>query len=190
MATAGHILAPRIYSTGPGVFGAGNANGNTIRNLDDARRTLRRYAEYYDTKTIKQYGTGNREIRQWVIQAARELRLMPTLAGGLDYKKNITELIDAYSGLEHTIPTFPLQSDVQRLLAFSGTVYTPTLLVAYGGPWAENYYHATEDVYNDAKLRAFTPWAELESKVLRRGTNNQAGWFHPTQHVFTKIGAQ
>jgi imidazolonepropionase-like amidohydrolase len=190
METAGNVLAPRIYSTGPGVFGAGNPNGNNIRNLEDARSVLKRYAEYYDTKTIKQYGTGNREVRQWVIQAARELKLMPTLEGGLDYKKNITEIIDGYSGLEHTIPTFPMQPDVLRLLAFSGTVYTPTILVAYGGPWAENYYYATEDVYNDAKLRRFTPWAELEAKVLRRGGGGQAGWFHPTQHVFRKIGEQ
>ena len=189
-ANAGHILAPRIYSTGPGVFGAGNPNGNNIRNLEDARTVLKRYAEYYDTKTIKQYGTGNREIRQWVIQAARELKLMPTLEGGLDYKKNVTEIIDGYSGVEHTIPTFPMQPDILRLLAFSGTAYTPTLLVAYGGPWAENYYYATEDVFNDAKLRTFTPWAELEGKVLRRGGNNQAGWFHPSQHVFRKIGEQ
>ena len=170
MATAGNILAPRIYSTGPGVFGAGNANGNNIRNLEDARTVLKRYADYYDTKTIKQYGTGNREVRQWVIQAARELKLMPTLEGGLDYKKNITEIVDGYSGLEHTIPTFPTQSDVLRLLAFSGTVYTPTMLVAYGGPWAENYYYATEDVYGDAKLRRFTPWAEArgEGAAARR----------------------
>ncbi|HUQ81091.1 MAG TPA: amidohydrolase, partial [Gemmatimonadaceae bacterium] len=61
---AGNILSPRIYSTGPGVFGAGNPNGDNIRNLEDARTVLKRYADYYDTKTIKQYGTGNREVRQ------------------------------------------------------------------------------------------------------------------------------
>jgi imidazolonepropionase-like amidohydrolase/Tol biopolymer transport system component len=188
--TAGRILGPRIYSTGPGIFGANNPNGQNIRSLQDARTVLRRYRDYYDTKTVKQYGTGNREQRQWLIQAAREMGLMPTLEGGLDYKKNITEIIDAYSGLEHTIPTFPLQNDVVRLLAFSGTAYTPTLLVAYGGPWAENFYYATEDVYGDAKLRRFTPWADLESKVLRRGGQGQAGWFHPTQHVFPLIGQQ
>lgn len=189
-ATAGHILSPRLYSTGPGVFGAGNANGNNIRSLDDARTVLKRYAEYYDTKTIKQYGTGNREVRQWLIQAARELKLMPTLEGALDYKKNITEIVDGYSGLEHTLPTFPTQPDVLRLMAFSGVTYTPTIIVAYGGPWAENYYYETEDVYGDQKLRHFTPWAELEAKVLRRGGGGQAGWFHPTQHVFRKIGEQ
>lgn len=188
--TAGDILGPRIYSTGPGVFGANSAQGQNIRNLAQARNVLRRYSDYYDTKTIKQYGAGNREQRQWLVQAARELRLMPTLEGGLDYKKNITEIIDSYSGLEHTLPTFPTQSDALRLLSFSRTVYTPTILVAYGGPWAENHYYSSEDVYGDRKLRHFTPWAELERKVLRRGGGGQAGWFHPTQHVFRQIGEQ
>ena len=172
------------------MFGAGNAEREQHPQPRGRAHGPQALREYYDTKTIKQYGTGNREVRQWVIQAARELKLMPTLEGGLDYKKNITEIIDGYSGLEHTMPTFPTQPDVLRLLAFSGTVYTPTILVAYGGPWAENYYYATEDVYGDAKLRRFTPWAELEAKVLRRGGGGQAGWFHPTQHVFKKIGEQ
>jgi hypothetical protein len=194
---AGTILGPRIYSTGPGVFGAANPNGQNFRDLEHTRTVLRRYAEYYDTKTIKQYVAGNREQRQWIIQAARELRLMPTTEGSLDIKMNMTEAIDGYSGHEHTIPTFPLQPDAVRLFAASGMAYTPTILVAYGGPWAENHSYATEDVLGDAKLRRFTPWTELEAKALRRGgssgptnTGAGAGWFHPSQHVFRKIGEQ
>ena len=189
---AGRIPGPRIYSTGPGVFSSEN-----IRDLDHARRLLRRYSDYYDTKTIKQYVAGNREQRQWVIQAANELKLMPTTEGGLDIKMTLQEMTDGYSGHEHTIPAFPQYSDFTRLLAESKMVYTPTILVAYGGPWAENYYYATEDVLGDRKLRRFTPWTDIEQKVLRRGgstgqvaTGAGAGWFHPTQHVFTKIGAQ
>jgi Tol biopolymer transport system component len=188
--TAGRILGPRIYSTGPGVFSSEN-----IRDLEHARRILRRYANYYDTKTIKQYVAGNREQRQWVIQAAHELRLMPTTEGSLDIRMNVTEMIDGYSGHEHSIPTFPLQSDLIRLLAESKTVYTPTILVAYGGPWAENHWYETLDLLNDEKLRRFTPWSNLESKILRRGgstgavtTGAGAGWFHPTQHIMKPIG--
>jgi hypothetical protein len=190
--TAGRIVGPRIYSTGPGVF-----SGENIRDLDHARRILRRYSDYYDPKTLKQYVAGNREQRQWVIQAANELKLMPTTEGSLDIKMTITEMTDGYSGHEHTIPAFPQFSDFVRLLVESKTVYTPTILVAYGGPWAENYYYATEDVLGDRKLRRFTPWQDIEAKVLRRGgspgqvtTGAGAGWFHPTQHVFTKIGEQ
>jgi Tol biopolymer transport system component len=190
--TAGRVLGPRLYSTGPGVF-----SGENIRDLAHARRILKRYSDYYDTKTIKQYVAGNREQRQWVIQAANELKLMPTTEGSLDIKMTITEMTDGYSGHEHTIPTFPNFSDFNRMLTESKTVYTPTILVAYGGPWAENFFYATEDVVGDQKLRRFTPWSEIESKALRRGgstgqvtTGAGAGWFHPTQHAFTKIGQQ
>ena len=188
---AGKVLAPRIYSTGPGVFAAEN-----IRSLDNARTVLKRYAEYYDTKTIKEYMTGNREVRQWVIQAANELGLMPTTEGGLDYKMNMTEAIDGYSGHEHTIPTYPLQPDVIRLLSESGIAYTPTIIVAYGGPWGENYWYEKMDLLNDAKLQRFTPWSDLEGKILRRGgsagavtTMAQAGWFHDTQYPMKLVGA-
>ncbi len=187
---AGKVLAPRIYSTGPGVFAAEN-----IRSLDNARTVLRRYAEYYDTKTIKEYQAGNREVRQWIIQAANELKLMPTTEGGLDIKMNMTEAIDGYSGHEHTIPTYPLQSDVIKLLAESGITYTPTLIVAYGAPWAENYWYEKMDLLHDAKLQMFTPWSDLESKILRRGgsagavtTMGQAGWFLDNQYPMKQAG--
>jgi Tol biopolymer transport system component/imidazolonepropionase-like amidohydrolase len=187
---AGRILGPRIYSTGPGVFSSEN-----IRDLDHARRILKRYSDYYDTKTLKQYVAGNREQRQWVIQAANELKLMPTTEGSLDIRMNVTELIDGYSGHEHTIPTFPFQQDLIRMMVESKTVYTPTILVAYGGPWAENYWYETLDLLNDEKLKRFTPWSDLEAKILRRGgsqgavtTGAGAGWFHPSQHIMKPVG--
>jgi len=131
---AGRILGPRIYSTGPGVFSSEN-----IRDLDHARKILKRYAEYYDTKTLKQYVAGNREQRQWVIQAANELKLMPTTEGSLDIRMNVTELIDGYSGHEHTIPTFPLQSDLIRMMALGPLdllLYRPILMWAgLRGTW-------------------------------------------------------
>ena len=49
----GALIGPRLYSTGPGVFGADN-----IRSLEDARDVLRRYSDHYNTKTIKQYLVG------------------------------------------------------------------------------------------------------------------------------------
>jgi imidazolonepropionase-like amidohydrolase len=193
---AGNILGPRIYSTGPGLFGAGNASGENIRDLNHARTVLKRYSEYYDTKTMKEYVTGNREQRQWIIQAANELKLMPTTEGSLDIKMNITEMIDGYSGHEHTIPTFPLQPDLIRLLKESGMAYTPTIVVAYGAPWAENYWYERMDLLNDAKLRHVTPWNDLEGKILRRGgspgavtTGASAGWFHDSQYATDQIGA-
>ena len=183
---AGRILSPRIYSTGPGVFSSEN-----VKDLDHARDILRRYSDYYDTKTIKMYGAGNREQRQWIIQAARELELMPTTEGGLDTKGNMTMAIDGYSGMEHNMPGFPMYADMVELVARSTMAYTPTILVTYGGPWAENYFYATEDVLGDEKLAHFTPFEEIQQKALRRPGPGPgpSGWFHRDVHTFDQVSA-
>ncbi|MBK6486222.1 MAG: hypothetical protein IPF98_04985 [Gemmatimonadetes bacterium] len=93
--TTGDLVGPRISSTGPGVFA-----GERIPSLENARNVLKRYSEYYDTKTIKMYGAGNRQVRQWIMMAARELRLMPTTEAGLAFRTNITMAIDGCSGVE------------------------------------------------------------------------------------------
>ncbi len=172
---AGQVIGPRVYSTGPGV-------GYWVYNLkdfDQAKDILKQYSEYYNTKTIKMYLTGNRQHRQWIIQACKEQGLMPTTEGGLDFKLNLTNLIDGYSGHEHAFPIYPLYKDFTAAVAQSKMTYTPTLLVAYGGPWAENFYYATEKVNGDPKLNYFTPKSELDQKSRRR-----SGWFMNEEHVF------
>jgi Tol biopolymer transport system component/imidazolonepropionase-like amidohydrolase len=172
---AGQIVGPRVYSTGPGVgFWAYN-----IKDLDQARDVLKQYSEYYNTKYIKMYLVGNRQQRQWIIMAAKEQSLKPTTEGGLDFKLNMTQIIDGYPGHEHAFPIYPLYKDFTSFVAQSGTAYTPTLLVAYGGPWAENFYYATENVNGDVKLNTFTPKGELDAKSRRR-----PGWFMAEEHVF------
>jgi len=171
------MIGPRVYSTGPGV-GYWSYN---LKSLDDAKKVLRQYSEYYNTKTIKMYLVGNRQHRQWIIMAAKEQGLLPTTEGGLDFKLNMTQLIDGYPGHEHSFPIYPLYKDVVNLVAESKMAYTPTLLVSYGGPWAENYYYATEDVIGNKKLNYFTPKAELDEKARRR-----PGWFAKEEHIFSR----
>lgn len=178
----GRMLGPRIYSTGPGIF-----QSEQIESLSEARSVLRRYSDYYDTKTVKQYVAGDREQRQWIIEAARDLELMPTTEGALDLKLDLTQIIDGYPGHEHTFPIFPVYEDVIGLTAASQTAYTPTLLVNYGGPWAENYYYTRENPHDNEKLRHFTPHSELDQRTRRRGQGAGAGpggWFMEEEHVF------
>ncbi len=175
MVETGQMIGPRIYSTGPGVgFWAYN-----LKSYEQAKDILKQYSEYYNTKTIKMYLTGNRQHRQWIIQAAREQQLMPTTEGGLDFKLNMTNLIDGYPGHEHSFPIYPLYNDFAQTVAKSKMAYTPTLLVSYGGPWAENYYYSTEKVNSDSKLNHFTAKNELDQKSRRR-----PGWFMDEEHVF------
>ena len=178
---AGELLGPRIYHTGPGVFGAFLEENWT--SLDDVRNTLRRYSEFYRTNTIKQYMAGNRKQRQWVIMAAKELGLMPTTEGGLDFKMNLTLMLDGYPGSEHSYPIMPLYADAVQLAAQSGITYTPTLLVSYGGPWSENYFYERYDIHENAKIRRFIPHEEIDRRAERRP------WFRDNQYVFPRIAA-
>jgi hypothetical protein len=153
---------------------------------------LRRYSAYWDTKTIKMYMTGNRQQRQWVIMAAKELELMPTTEGGIDQKLELTHALDGYSGLEHSLPITPLYDDAIQLFKTAGITYTPTLLVAYGGPWAENYFYTRTNVHDDPKMQRFTPGDELDGKTRRRGTGaggspGPAGWTIDEEQVFPRL---
>lgn len=173
---AGMMLGPRAFSTGPGVFSDTN-----FQSYEDAKAALERYSKHYRTHLLKSYMVGNRQQRQWVIQACKELGIMPTTEGGLDLKLNITHAVDGFSGNEHALPILPLYKDVVELFAKTKTVYTPTLLVAYGGPWAENYFFETTDVYGDAKLKRFIPQNVLYLKASRRP------WFREEEHVFQRL---
>ncbi|MDE2754806.1 MAG: amidohydrolase family protein, partial [Gemmatimonadota bacterium] len=183
MVRAGKMMGPRVYSTGPGVF-----SRDYIRSYEHARDVLTKYSRYYDTKTFKMYMSGNRRQRQWLIMAAHELELMPTTEGGLDYRLNLTHAMDGYPGIEHTMPIIPAYGDVVELLTASGTVNTPTMLVSYGGPWAENYFFTREDVFGDEKLTHFTPKLELDTKARRLQTTGPGpgGWFMEDEYAFPR----
>ena len=170
----GELVGPRVYSTGPGVFWQ-----HMIDSEEKARDILSKYASYFDTKTIKMYVAGNRQQRQWIIMAARELGLMPTTEGSLNIRQNLNETIDGYPGLEHSIPIYPVYDDYVQLFKAQGRTYTPTLLVSYGGPWAENYFYSRENPHDDAKLRRFMPHSVVDGATRRR-----AQWFRDEEHVF------
>ena len=174
----GEILGPRIFHTGPGVFWS-----EDFKSLEDTRQALRRYSEFYGINTIKMYMTGNRKQRQWVIMAAKELGLMPTIEGGLDFKMNLTAVIDGYPGTEHSYPIMPLYKDAVQLVAQSGITYTPTLLVSYGGPWSENFFYERNDIHDNAKVRRFMPHDEIDRRAERRP------WFRESEYVFPRIAA-
>jgi Tol biopolymer transport system component len=194
LVTAGDAIGPRIYSTGPGLFSLvyQPGSGEEIRDQEHARRIMRRYSQYYDTKTLKMYVGGNRQQRQWILTAAKEQNIMPTTEGALDTRYDMTMAIDGYPGQEHAIPLFPLFKDVVSLFAQSGIAYTPTLIVSYNGPFGENWFYTNEPPYDDPKLKRFTPYEELAGKARRRvrgqrGGGNEAGWYAKDEYTFDEI---
>lgn len=175
----GEMLGPRAFNTGPGIF-----SSTDFQSLDDARNVVARYKKYYRTNTVKSYVVGNRKQRQWMVMACKENGIMPTTEGALDLKLDLTHALDGFSGNEHALPIVPLYKDVVEIFAKSGISYTPTLLVAYGGPWAENYFYETTNVHDDPKLRRFIPHEILDERARRRP------WFTDEEQVFPKLAAQ
>ncbi len=181
---SGDIVGPRVYSTGPGVFG-NYQPGEGVRDLDHARDILTRYSDYYDTKTFKMYLAGNRQQRQWLVMAARELSLMPTTEAGLDFQADLTHDMDGYPGIEHNLPIYPLYGDVVRLFAETKVLNTPTLIVSFGGPMGEIYWFTRENVHGNERLARFTPHETLDSRTRRRsGAAGSVAWVMDEEYVF------
>jgi N-acyl-D-aspartate/D-glutamate deacylase/CubicO group peptidase (beta-lactamase class C family)/dipeptidyl aminopeptidase/acylaminoacyl peptidase len=160
LADIGAMPSPRVYSTGPGVF-----TDAAIASLDDARRVLSRYRTRYRTHYLKSYLVGTRQQRQWVVQASRELGLIPTTEGGADTKLDLTHAIDGFAGNEHALPVTPLGGDAVTVLARSGIAYTPTLLVGFGGPLRIYDLLRSEPIADDPILRQFAPADALHQRA-------------------------
>jgi Tol biopolymer transport system component len=177
MVDAGMMPGPRVYATGPGVF-----SGSGIDSREAAFNFIKRYRDAYRTNTIKQYVAGDRIVRQWLIEACKEYGITATIEGSLDLKLNLTQMADGYSGQEHSLPIMPLYKDVVEFVARTKTFYTPTILVAYGAPWSENFYFESENVVGDQKLKRWVPWELLDNMVRRRGQ-----WFLPEEYGHSAI---
>ena len=176
---AGEAVGPRIFSTGPGIFAM-----DQLDTYEKVKSRLEIYARRYQTHLIKSYLVGTRQQRRWMVEACRELGLMPTAEGGADSKQNITHAMDGFSGNEHAIPTAPLYKDVTQLFAQSGIAYTPTLLVAFGGPLPIYRFMVEQNPFENKKLKYFFP-----NDDLYRGTSTRLLYFRKEDHHVETVAA-
>lgn len=174
----GQMIGSRIHSTGPALF-----SFNELKSQEQTERVLSRYTEHYRTHNIKEYRTGNRRVRQWVAQGARELGIVPTAEGALSFKLDLTQIMDGFAGHEHALPAVPLYKDVVELVAQSKVSYTPTLLITNGGPEAQDYYIAKFAPHDDAKLNRFMPHHVVDLKMRERV------WRDPSEYLFARLAA-
>jgi imidazolonepropionase-like amidohydrolase/Tol biopolymer transport system component len=166
MARAGQVLAPRIFSTGTILYGATTPYTAKIDSLEDALSTLRRM-KAVGAFSVKSYNQPRRDQRQQIIEAARQLNMAVVPEGGSLFMGNMTMLIDGHTTVEHSLPVAKFYDDVRQLWDQSGTHYTPTLVVAYGGAFGENYWYQTTDVWNDPRLTNFVPRRILDARGRR-----------------------
>ncbi|MEM0996776.1 MAG: amidohydrolase family protein [Bacteroidota bacterium] len=167
MVKAGLLVGPRIYSTGTILYGADGDFKAVVNSLDDARSHLRRM-KAVGAFSVKSYNQPRRNQRQQVMQAARELEMMVYPEGGSFFYHNMTMIQDGHTGVEHSIPVYPVYDDVVKFWGGSKTGYTPTLIVGYGGIWGENYWYQKTEVWKNERLLTYYPRRIIDSRSMRR----------------------
>jgi imidazolonepropionase-like amidohydrolase/Tol biopolymer transport system component len=177
MARAGRVVAPRIFSTGTILYGATTATTAQIDDLDDALSTLRRM-QAAGAWSVKSYNQPRRDQRQQVIEAARQLNMMVVPEGGSLYQHNMSMIVDGHTTIEHSIPLARLYDDVHQLWRQTGVAYNPTLVVAYGGSYGENYWYQESPVWNDPILTRYVPRRILDARARRPVTAPDNEWNH------------
>jgi imidazolonepropionase-like amidohydrolase/Tol biopolymer transport system component len=177
LAKAGRTVAPRIFSTGTILYGAKGSFRADINSLDDALFHLRRM-KAVGAFSVKSYNQPRRDQRQQVIEAARQLGMMVVPEGGSLYEHNMTMIVDGHTGIEHSLPVQKAYDDTIQLWSQSKTGYTPTLVVAYGGLWGENYWYAKTNVWEDARLNTFVPRRIIDARSRRRNVPPEDEWNH------------
>ena len=163
---AGLIAGPRIFSTGTILYGATGSFKAEVKSLEDAQFHLSRMKSV-GAISVKSYNQPRRDQRQQIIAAAREQEMMVVPEGGSTFMHNLTMIVDGHTGIEHTMPVQYIYDDVLDLWRGTGVGYTPTLSVAYGGLWGENYWYAHDDLWLHPRLNAFIPPHILQPRSRR-----------------------
>jgi len=130
--------------------------------------------------SVKSYMQPRREQRQWILRAAREEGMLVVPEGGGDLEADMTYVIDGHTTVEHALPITPLRKDIIELLAKSGTAYTPTLLVAYGGISGDKWFHQHYDLWKDERLAKFVPQGIVDGlgRIRSIMATDPADWHH------------
>ena len=158
MMRAGLLVAPRIFSTGTILYGATSLVRAETNSLDDAKSHVRRL-KAVGAFSVKSYNQPRRDQRQQIIAAARELQMMVVPEGGSLYHHNMNMIVDGHTGIEHSVPVGRLYEDVLQFWPKTKVGYTPTIGVAYGGIFGENYWYQHTNVWENERLLRYVPSA-------------------------------
>jgi imidazolonepropionase-like amidohydrolase/Tol biopolymer transport system component len=168
MQRAGLILAPRIFSTGEIIYGAKAAGVFAdIGNFEDALAHVRRL-KAQGANSIKNYNQPRREQRQMVVAAGQAENMLVVPEGGSLFNMDMSLIQDGNATVEHNVPGSTFYSDVIQFWTQTKTNYTPTLVVAYGGPGADPYWRARMNLWEHPLLSAHTPPRILAAVGARR----------------------
>ena len=182
MLQRGDIIGPRIYSVGDPIFVTKYRTKmhRPIESLEDALEHVQ-FNKDHGATAVKDYSNHTRGARQNLAEASRQLGINIISESFGNPQMNMTQIVDGFTGLEHTMGLEPIYEDVTQLLLKSKLGITPTLVVVYNGPSGETYFHQTERLWEDQKLLQFFRKDELIR--LRRPT-----FYWPDDHYSVQMG--
>jgi hypothetical protein len=174
----GELVGPRVLATGPTVLDS----AATMRTNGDARTFLGPHATTWRTGTVRSDLIAPRADRQRFLTVGKEYGLTATATASPDFRKSLSAILDGYSNHLGSYEIFPLHNDVARLIAESGTIYTPMLLGRVGNQIGMNHILATESPHTDVKVQRFSTHRDLD-----RLTRSRQAWIIGDEYPFDLI---
>jgi imidazolonepropionase-like amidohydrolase len=77
-------------------------------------------------------------------------------------------VVDGHTGIEHSVPVARLYDDVLQFWPKTNVWYTPTIGVAYGGIFGENYWYQHTNVWENERLLRYVPRRIVDPRSRRR----------------------
>ena len=182
MLQKGDLDGPRIFSVGDPIFVTKYRTKmyRPIKTLSDALEHVQ-FNKDHGATAVKDYSNHNRIARQYLAEASRQLGINIVSESFSNPQMNLTQLVDGFTGLEHTMGLEPIYEDVIQLLKSTDIGITPTFIVVYNGPSGETYFYQSERLWEDNKLLNFFRKDELIR--LRR-----PNFYWPDDHYAAQMG--
>jgi Tol biopolymer transport system component len=154
---AGITVGPRWIGSGNPIYGRARKGDFTfvpIEGYEDAQRAMQR-KRALGGLVIKSYKQPARRQRQMLVKAGREAGIMVDVEGEGHFYNGITMILDGHTNLEHNLPVARYYDDVVQLMSRSATSNTPTLIVAFGELYGENFLYQSERAWEDPKVKLY-----------------------------------
>jgi hypothetical protein len=157
MTLSGDMVGPRAIESGFIAFGRSAKGDNAfipINRYEDAKVLMERKRALGGI-IVKSYRQPMRSQRQQLIKAGRDTGIMVDVEGESNFFNNLTMIIDGHTNLQHNMPVANYYDDVVQLMKHGQTPHTPTLIVAFGELFGENYVYQHTRLWDDPKAKTF-----------------------------------
>ncbi|HET8589322.1 MAG TPA: amidohydrolase family protein, partial [Nakamurella sp.] len=154
---AGLTTGPRWIGTGSAIHGRPHNFFHLYTPLDSYADALRVVGDKKNLGAIavKSYKWPARRHRQMLVKAAREHGVNIVVEGETHFYNNVSMILDGHTNLEHNFPVATVYDDVVQLMALAGVSNTPTLVVAFGELFGENWAYQHSTPWKDPRVRTY-----------------------------------